>query len=219
VSSIFEPGGGLARVATRAIIASAFHNGDSYGGNGAVLYAEVGTGTAALDITAKPGAAWSDALQVRATDAAPINFRVTGDGLLEELGANADTRDVALRLGAKRTGSAPAYIDLSGSPADATSGSGFGLRIMQKNDASYLISRTNRLTLNMVDGSGSVALQVAGVSRLLATAAGLGFNGRAPISPPTLAAALPTDGSATNAQIVAAYNTLRAALITYGLAQ
>lgn len=45
----------------------------------------------------------------------------------------------------------------------------------------------------------------------------VGFNGVAPIAPPALPAALPTDGSATPAQLAAAYNAIRASLIAYGL--
>lgn len=218
VSSIFQPDG-YQHVATRAILASTFYDGTTYGGNGAVFYAEVGTGTAAIDITAKPGAVWADAIHVRTADPNAPNFRLSGDGMRLDLGANASTTDVALRLGVARTDTAPAYIDLSGSPADGASGAGFGLRLLRQGDTSYLLSRTGRLTLEMLDRTGSIGLQVAGANRLLANGAGVGFNGKKPLTAPVLAAALPTDGSATNAQIAAAYNSLRSALIAYGLAQ
>lgn len=47
----------------------------------------------------------------------------------------------------------------------------------------------------------------------------MGFNGAMPVGKQTLAAALPTDGTATPAQLATAYNSLRTALINLGLAQ
>ncbi|MGN7122850.1 hypothetical protein [Methylorubrum thiocyanatum] len=47
----------------------------------------------------------------------------------------------------------------------------------------------------------------------------VGFNGAAPVGKCTLSAALPTDGSATNANIATAINGIRSCLINNGLAQ
>jgi hypothetical protein len=47
----------------------------------------------------------------------------------------------------------------------------------------------------------------------------VGFGGARPIGKQQLAAALPTDGSASNAELAAAYNSLRKALVNLGLAQ
>lgn len=57
-----------------------------------------------------------------------------------------------------------------------------------------------------LDGSGKVGI-----------AGNVGFNGKAPVAPAALPAALPTDGSATNAAIATMLNAIRASLIAYGL--
>lgn len=54
-------------------------------------------------------------------------------------------------------------------------------------------------------------------SKIRANNTGLGFYGTAPIAKPTFAAALPTDGSATSAQLATAFNSLRTALTSLGL--
>ena len=57
-----------------------------------------------------------------------------------------------------------------------------------------------------LDGSGKVGI-----------AGNVGFNGKAPVAPAALPAALATDGSATNAAIATMLNAIRASLIAYGL--
>lgn len=69
-------------------------------------------------------------------------------------------------------------------------------------------------------GTGGVILRDGGGStRFALNTTGVGFNGSAAVGKCTLAAALPTDGSATNAAIATALNTQRTCLINYGLAQ
>lgn len=67
------------------------------------------------------------------------------------------------------------------------------------------------LTINRATGKTTLTqLAVSGAS---------GFNGATPVGKQTLSAALPTDGSASSAQLATAYNSLRTALINLGLAQ
>lgn len=69
-------------------------------------------------------------------------------------------------------------------------------------------------------GTGGVVLRDGGSSlRVQANTTGVGFNAATPIAKCSLAAALPTDGTASNTALATALNTQRACLINYGLAQ
>lgn len=67
--------------------------------------------------------------------------------------------------------------------------------------------------------SGSYRWVANGNVKMQVSDTGVGFNGSAPTGKCTLSAALPTDGSATNANIAIAINAVRTCLITNGLAQ
>lgn len=56
-------------------------------------------------------------------------------------------------------------------------------------------------------------------AKVKANGTGVAFNGATPVGKQTLSAALPTDGTATNAAICTAINAIRAALIADGLGQ
>lgn len=75
-----------------------------------------------------------------------------------------------------------------------------------------------RLELYAADGNKTSIWFALDNSGSVGVGGRVGFNGTAPIAPPTLPATLPTDGSATSAQMATAINSVMAALRSYGLA-
>lgn len=65
--------------------------------------------------------------------------------------------------------------------------------------------------------NGVIISDGGGTRRFRCNTTGIGFNGATEIAKPVLSAALSTGGAATNADIAVAYNSLRTALINYGL--
>jgi hypothetical protein len=74
-------------------------------------------------------------------------------------------------------------------------------------------------TAARVTGSGTGQTQLGSATSPVAVAGPIGLNGATPVGKCSVDAALPTDGSATNAAIATALNKLRTCLITVGLAQ
>lgn len=74
-----------------------------------------------------------------------------------------------------------------------------------------------RLELYATDGNKTPIWFALDNSGKVGIGGNVGFNGAAPIAPPSLPAALPTDGSASNAAMATMLNAMRASLIAYGL--
>lgn len=95
-----------------------------------------------------------------------------------------------------------------------------GIRMPDCRSASAACSIIDYKTNYWTDLSSNVYRWIAnGNVKMQVSDTGVAFNGSAPTGKCTLSAALPTDGSATNANIAIAINAVRTCLITNGLAQ
>jgi hypothetical protein len=100
------------------------------------------------------------------------------------------------------------WLQASGAPSG-----GIPLITAQGSDAAIDAALKGKGTygVRLIDGGNATRVQV--------NTTGVGFNGIAPIAKPTLPAPLPLDGTASNVAIATLLNAVRAALISYGLAQ
>ncbi|WP_288581687.1 hypothetical protein [uncultured Methylobacterium sp.] len=168
--------------------------------------------TQALLIGGDKGSKWAYGINIQANDLTKSAFRLitpnTNDGALADL-------DPAGNWSAQKftaTGGNP--VALAGASAAGAAASLYAM-----NGPLALSGSGSNPTYLGSSASPTVAQGAAVVGTTLSVAGAVGFNNAAPVGKCTLPAALPTDGSASNAAIASAVNAARSCLITVGLAQ